>query len=49
MSGTNAELWDSVMKEVDTNGDGEISFEEFNNAMMEVIKRQSEFDAQHNV
>ena len=30
---TNEKIWDDIIKEVDVNGDGEISFEEFRTMM----------------
>ena len=31
-------MWDDIMREVDTNGDGAITWKEFKNAMNTVLK-----------
>jgi Ca2+-binding EF-hand superfamily protein len=31
------DIWDDILKEVDVNGDGEISFEEFKTMMMKFL------------
>jgi Ca2+-binding EF-hand superfamily protein len=33
----NKDIWDDILKEVDVNGDGEISFEEFKEMMMKFL------------
>ena len=33
-------IWEEIMKEVDTNDDGEISFDEFMNAMTSFLKKR---------
>jgi len=37
------DVWDQIMDEVDKNNDGEISYEEFEDAMMQIIKQKTAF------
>jgi len=37
------ELWGEIMKDIDKDGDGLISFEEFNSTMNEVIQKRATF------
>ena len=37
------ELWSEIMKDIDKDGDGLISFEEFNSTMNEVIQKRATF------
>ena len=37
------DVWDQIMNEVDKNNDGEISYEEFEDAMMQIINQKTTF------
>jgi Ca2+-binding EF-hand superfamily protein len=37
----NSEIWKVIMSEVDSNNDGEISYEEFYDQMMKVIQKKT--------
>ena len=46
VSGRGEEVWDEIMSEVDKNNDGQIQFEEFEEAMKTVLKMRATFVGQ---